>query len=151
MIDGVVLEKLVVEADERGRLVPLFRADDEGLGGFGQVHVSTLYPGVVKAWHRHRETTDTITCVSGMVRVGLCDERRGSKTENELNEYYLGEHNPQRLRIPAGVWFGLKGVGTREAIVVVHADRPYDAKDPDEERMHPLLNEIPFDWERRDG
>ncbi len=149
MIEGVAVDPLEVKVDERGRVVPLFRAD-EGLPAFGQIHLTTLHPGVVKAWHRHRRTTDVVACVAGTVRVGLSDDREGSATRGELNEFFLGVHAPWRIRIPPGVWFGLKAVGAGEALVVVYADRPYDPRDPDEERWDPEVNEIPFDWHRRD-
>ena len=59
-------------------------------------------------------------------------------------------HSPLKIRVPAGVWFGLKGIDRGESLVIVHKDQPYNPKDPDEQRMDPLLNEVPFDWERRD-
>ena len=149
MIEGVVVDRLEVKPDERGRVVPLFRRD-EGLPAFGQVHLTTLYPGVVKAWHRHRRSTDVITCIAGMVRLGLCDDREGSPTSGELNEFFLGLHGPLRVSVPPGVWFGLKAVGEMEALVVVYSDQAFDPKDPDEERWDPEVNEIPFDWNRRD-
>lgn len=150
MIDGLQIQHLEPHADERGRLMSLFRSGEEGLPPFGQVHVTAVYPGVVKGWHRHRHTTDVFCCVQGMVRLGLYDEREGSKTAGELNEFYLGVHHPLRILVPPGVWFGLKGLGSEEALVVVYADRSYDPKDPDQESMDPEVNEIPFDWSLRD-
>ena len=150
MIAGVLVKNLEVRADERGRFVELVRADEPGLGAFGQVHLTTLYPGVVKAWHRHRHRTDTVCVVSGMARLGLYDAREDSKTKEELNQFFLGVHAPLRITIPPGVWFGFKGIGDGEALMLVHTDQPHDPKDPDEERWDPVVNEIPFDWERRD-
>lgn len=148
MIDGVEVRKLEVKADERGRLMVLFHAGDSV--PFGQVHMTTLYPGVVKAWHRHRHRTDSIVVLSGMARLGLYDGREGSRTEAQLNQFFLGVHGPIRITVPPGVWFGMKGLGPEEALVVVMTDRAHDPRDPDEERMDPVVNEIPFDWERRE-
>ena len=39
--------------DERGRLMEMLRCDDPIFKGFGQVYLTTAYPGVVKAWHYH--------------------------------------------------------------------------------------------------
>lgn len=150
MIDGVQVVELKVKPDERGRLVELFRADQGGIP-FGQVHLTTVFPGGIKAWHRHKRRTDVLAVVEGQVRLGLYDGRTDSRTEGELNQFFLGVHGPLRITIPPGVWFGLKGMGTTEALVVVFTDHPHDPRDPDEERMDPVLNEIPFDWERRDG
>ncbi len=150
MIEGVRIEQVRWKPDERGRLAELFRADEDDLPPFGQVHVTTVLPGAIKGWHRHRRRTDVLAVVSGMVRLGLFDERGESRTRGELMELFLGDHQPLRVTIPPGVWFGLKGYGEKEAIVVVLTDRPRDPKDPDEERWHPVANEIPFDWDRRD-
>lgn len=149
MIAGVSLKPLEPKVDERGRVVELFRAD-EGLPAFGQVHLATVQPGAVKAWHRHAERTDVFAVIAGTVRVGLFDGRRGSETEGEVNEFFLGTHLPRRLVVPPGVWFGLKGVGVEEALVVVYTDHAYRRLSADEERWDPEVNEIPFDWARRD-
>ncbi len=149
MIEGVRVSEIKVKADERGRLCELFRKDDPDTVDFAQVHLTTLYPGVVKAWHRHREKSDVITVVSGMARIGLYDDRRKSKTEGEVNEFYLGIHRPMRLLVPPGVWFGLKCVGPTEALVLVLTDRLHQAKVPDEETLDPEANDIPFDWDLR--
>jgi dTDP-4-dehydrorhamnose 3,5-epimerase len=147
VIDGVSLETLEPRFDERGRLIELFRSDADDCRGYGQVHVATMFPGVVKAWHRHRRRRDVLAVVSGMVRLGLYDDRAGSKTEGELNQFFLGVHNPLRISIPPLVWFGMKGLGSDEALVVVLTDATYDPRDPDEDRIDPEVNDIPFDWD----
>jgi dTDP-4-dehydrorhamnose 3,5-epimerase len=45
MIDGVVIKKLKVIADERGRLMEILRGDDNFFEKFGQVYMTTAYPG----------------------------------------------------------------------------------------------------------
>lgn len=150
MIEGVVLEELVNHPDERGRVLELDREDTPDHRAVAQTTLVTLFPGVVKAWHRHLHRTDTLVCVRGTVRVGLYDPREGSSTTGDLNQFYLAEIAPRRLRIPPEIWFGLKAAGPEEAYVLVLSDRVYDPADPDEERLDPHINEIPFDWDRRD-
>jgi len=67
MIDGVKTKKLRVIPDDRGRLMEILRADDEVFIKFGQVYATTVYPGVVKAWHYHKKQVDNIAVVAGMV------------------------------------------------------------------------------------
>ena len=57
-IDCVWTKPLRVIPDERGRLMEILRVDDEGFTKFGQVYLSTTYPGVVKAWHLHKVQDD---------------------------------------------------------------------------------------------
>ena len=48
-IDGVKMKSLHYIADERGRLLEILRKDDEFYIKFGQVYITTAYPGVIKA------------------------------------------------------------------------------------------------------
>jgi len=147
----VVAERLKVVPDERGRLMEIMRRDDPFFTGFGQVYLSTVYPGVVKAWHYHNVQEDRFTCVRGMVKAVLYDDRAGSVTRGALNEFYVGEHNPCLIVIPAGVYHGWKCVSEYEAYVINIPSEPYNRSDPDEFRLDPHSTEIPYDWSRKDG
>ena len=54
LINGVQVKQLRWIPDERGKLMEMLRCDDPMFEKFGQVYVTTCYPGVVKAWHYHR-------------------------------------------------------------------------------------------------
>jgi dTDP-4-dehydrorhamnose 3,5-epimerase len=150
-IEGVVVQPLKVVPDERGRLMEIMRRDDPFFSGFGQVYLSTVYPGVVKAWHYHRVQEDRFTCVRGMVKAVLYDDRNGSPTRGALNEFYVGEHKPCLIVIPAGVYHGWKCVSEYEAYVINVPSEPYNRSNPDEYRVEPHSGEIPYDWSRKDG
>ncbi|MDI6753967.1 MAG: dTDP-4-dehydrorhamnose 3,5-epimerase family protein [Thermodesulfobacteriota bacterium] len=151
MISGVKIKKLKVIPDERGRLMEMLRADDEVFKQFGQVYMTTAYPGVVKAWHYHKKQTDNFVVVKGMMKVVLYDSRDGSPTYKEINEFFVGEHNPILLQIPPLVFHGFKGISENEAIVINIPTEVYSYKDPDEYRLEPHGSEIPYDWSRKDG
>ena len=72
-------------------------------------------------------------------------------TRQELAEYVLGVHNPILVQIPPGVYHGFKGVSLEEAIVVNCPTEPYNRADPDEYRVDPHDNDIPYDWALKDG
>lgn len=151
MIDGVVVKPLKVIPDERGYLMEMFRSDDPFFEKFGQSYLTVVYPGVVKGWHYHKKQTDHFCAVKGMAKVVLYDDREGSPTRGEVNEYFMGEKNPILLRIPAGVLHGMKGIGTEPAMIVNVPSEVYRYADPDEHRVHPHDNDIPYSWERKDG
>lgn len=71
MIDGVNVKKLKILPDERGRLMEMFREDDELFIRFGQVYLTTAYPGVVKAWHYHQKQTDHFNPVLVQIPPGV--------------------------------------------------------------------------------
>ena len=151
MIDGVKLKALKVIPDERGRLTEILRRDDELFEAFGQVYVTTTYPGVVKAWHKHEKQSDNIACVAGMIKVALYDAREGSPTHGEVRQYYLGVHRPALLHVPAGIYHGWMCVSQEEAVIVNVPTEPYDYAHPDEQRLDPCDSAIPYDWTRKDG
>ena len=151
LIDGVRTKTLSVHADERGRLMEMLRADDELFEKFGQVYLTTAYPGVVKAWHYHKKQVDHFVCVHGMMKVVLYDDREGSPTRGLLNEFFLGVHHPLLLRIPAGVYHGFKCISECEALIVNIPTEVYHYAEPDEFRIDAHDPRVPYDWARRDG
>ena len=151
MIQGVKIKKLKVVPDERGRLMEVLRRDDELFQNFGQVYVTTTLPGVVKAWHKHEKQSDNIACPSGMIRMALYDGRTGSPTFQEINEFYLGIHNPLLVQVPAGIYHGWKCVSQEEALIINIPTEMYSREHPDEQRLDPYANDIPYDWKRKDG
>jgi dTDP-4-dehydrorhamnose 3,5-epimerase len=151
LIDGVRTKKLAVHADERGRLMEMLRADDELYEKFGQVYLTTAYPGAVKAWHYHEKQVDHFTCVHGMMKVVLYDDRKDSPTKGLVNEFFLGVHNPTLLEIPAGVYHGFKCISEHEALIVNVPTEMYHYDKPDEFRLDAHDPKIPYDWARKDG
>ena len=149
MIDGVKVKKLAVHCDERGRLAEMLRSDDAMFIKFGQVYMTTVYQGAVKAWHYHKKQVDSFVCVKGMIKLVLFDSRDGSKTRGELNEFFIGEHNPSLVQIPNGVYHGFKGISDVESIVINTPTETYNAKEPDEFRLPADAKEIPYDWARK--
>jgi len=150
MIDGAKITPLRAVPDERGRLMEMFRADEPDFEKFGQVYLTTGYPGVVKAWHYHKKQTDNFICVQGMMKVVLYDPREGSPTRGQVQEVFMGAWNPVRLRIPAGVYHGFKCISTGEAMIINVPTEPYNRKEPDEFRLPAHTSEIPYDWSRQD-
>jgi dTDP-4-dehydrorhamnose 3,5-epimerase len=151
MIHGVKIKDLRVLPDERGRLMEILRSDDELFTKFGQAYLTTAYPGVTKAWHYHKIQTDNFVVVKGMMKLVLYDSREDSPTHGEVNEFFLGEHNPKLLQIPPYVYHGFKCISEQEAMVINIPTELYNYKKPDEYRLDPHTVEIPYDWSRKDG
>ncbi|MBW2183188.1 MAG: dTDP-4-dehydrorhamnose 3,5-epimerase family protein [Deltaproteobacteria bacterium] len=150
MIEGVKTKKLKVIPDERGRLMEMLRSDDELFITFGQVYLTTAYPGVVKGWHYHKKQTDNMVVVKGMMKIVLYDAREGSSTKGEVNEFFMGIHNTILLQIPPFIFHGFKCIGEEEAMVINCPTETFNYDDPDEFRVDPHENDIPYDWERAD-
>jgi dTDP-4-dehydrorhamnose 3,5-epimerase len=152
MIDDVKFKRLKVIPDERGRLMEIIRCDDpEFYTRFGQVYMTTAYPGVVKGWHYHRYQDDNFAVVKGMIKLVLYDRRSTSSTHGEIQQFFMGELNSLLVHIPREVAHGFKTVGAEEAIIINLVTEPYNYEQPDEYRIDPYSGEIPYDWALKEG
>lgn len=149
MIHGVQLTPLKKICDERGRVMHLMRNDWPIFQSFGEAYFSVVHPGIVKGWHLHKEITLNYTAVTGMIKCVLYDEREDSPTRGEVNELFLGEHNYQLVTIPPGIWNGVKGASTAEAIIAIVLSHPYNPLEV--VRVDPFKNHIPYDWAVKHG
>ena len=124
----------------------ILRSDWEHFQKFGQAYVTAAYPHVVKAWHMHKKQSDNFTCIHGMMKVALYDAREDSPTYKEINEFFVGEQNPILISVPPRVYHGFKAIGTKTAFFLSIPDMPYNYDEPDEYRLPPDTDEIPYDW-----
>lgn len=149
MIDGVIIKQLKKIPDERGTIMHMMRVDDPEFEKFGEIYFSTVYPGVIKGWHIHKEMSLNYAVIYGMIKLVLYDEREGSSTKGKIQEIFLGWDNYCLVKIPPMVWNGFKGMGTTMAIVANLATIPHR---PDEiERLGFFDKRIPYSWELKHG
>jgi len=151
VILGVRTKALKLIPDERGFLMEILREDDPIFERFGQAYLTVAYPGIVKGWHYHKRQQDYFTVLKGMAKVVLYDDRETSPTRGEVNEFFLGERNPTLVVIPPLVIHGLKGIGVEPAYLLNIPTHKYEYSEPDEFRIDPHDNDIPYDWDRKDG
>ena len=151
LIKGVIVKDLSVIPDERGRLMEIMRKDDPFFREFGQVYMTTNYPGVVKAWHAHHHQTDHVACLKGMIKMVLYDGRPDSPTYKAINEFFVGIHNPKLIVIPPMVYHGWKCISNEESVVVNIPDNVFDYQEPDELRKPYDTEDIDYDWEIKMG
>ncbi|MCM8764697.1 MAG: dTDP-4-dehydrorhamnose 3,5-epimerase family protein [Candidatus Omnitrophica bacterium] len=149
MIQGVKIKRLNYVADDRGRLLEILRSDDDIFEKFGQVYITTCYPGVIKAWHLHKKQNDNMVVISGMAKIVLYDQREKSQTYGEINEFISGDYNPLLIHIPVNIFHGFTCISNEEAILLNIPTLPYNHSRPDEYRLPFDSEKIPYDWERK--
>ena len=71
-----------------------------------QINLSTSASGVLRGLHYHLRQVDYWFPVSGRIRVGLFDLRRGSPTEGARELFELDAETPSGVFIPVGVAHG---------------------------------------------
>jgi len=146
MIQGVTVKKLKIIPDDRGRLMEIFRCDDALFEKFGQVYMTTVYKGIVKAWHYHKLQTDNFVCIRGRICLGLYDSREDSPTFKQTASFIMSLEDPILVSIPQLVYHGFKGLSEEESVVINTPTEPYNHKEPDEHRLDAFDNDVPFDW-----
>ncbi|HON55911.1 MAG TPA: dTDP-4-dehydrorhamnose 3,5-epimerase family protein [bacterium] len=151
LIKDVKIKKLHFNVDERGRLIEILRNDDEIFQQFGQLYITTAYPGVVKGWHYHKKQDDYFYVIKGMAKIVLYDNREGSETKGLINEFFMGDYNQMVLKIPKNVLHGFKCISEKECLIMNCPTYSYNPAEPDEYRLPAHTTEIPYDWSRKDG
>ena len=149
MIEGVTVTPLRQIFDERGKVMHMLREDSPAFERFGEIYFSSVHPGAIKAWHLHKRMTLNYAVVFGEIKFVLYDDRPGSSSHGQIQEFFLSPENYQLVTVPPLIWNGFKGFGDTPAIVANCATLPHD---PDEiERKPPFDPGIPYDWGLRHG
>ena len=98
MIEGVIITPLRRIPDERGTIMHMMRNDSPAFTKFGEIYFSSVYPGVIKAWHIHDIMTLNYYVVSGTIKFVLYDER-SDFTYLTISEHFRkkGVNTPKKL------------------------------------------------------
>jgi dTDP-4-dehydrorhamnose 3,5-epimerase len=99
------------------------------MSGEGQINFSMQYPGVIKAWHRHRLQTDFWMALVGHIKVGVYDQEN-----DKAWSIVIGEKRPGTVVIPPPLWHGAATVGDTPAGLLYYVTHSYNPNEPDEER-----------------
>jgi dTDP-4-dehydrorhamnose 3,5-epimerase len=147
LIEGLQVLPLRRIPDERGTIFHLMKRTDPHFQQFGEVYFSTIYPGVVKGWHRHQEMTLHYACPVGRIKLVVFDDRERSPTRGGLVEIYLGQDSYHLAIVPPEVWNGFKGMSEPFALVANCCTHPHDPARSS--RLDPFENHIPYSWDVR--
>jgi len=82
--------------------------------------------------------------IYGEIKFVLFDDREGSQTRGEIQEFFISPENYVLVTVPPLIWNGFKSVGTKTAIVANCATMPHS---PNEIERRPAFDvSIPYDW-----
>jgi dTDP-4-dehydrorhamnose 3,5-epimerase len=124
-IAGVILSRPEVHADDRGRLVEMFRASANA-ERFVQANHSRSRRNVLRGLHYHRKQADLWYVVAGRARVGLAD-LRVEEERSPVQTLVLDGEEPAVLYIPPGVAHGFLALTDVDLIYWVSEE--YDGTD----------------------
>lgn len=149
MIEGVIIKRLDRFPDERGTVSHMLKYTDKEFIKFGEIYFSSVHPNAIKAWHLHKKMILNYVCISGNIKLVLCDDRSDSPTYRKIQEIFIGEDDYCLVQIPNGVYNGFKAVGDRTAIVANCSTLPYDPKEIT--RLPFNTGHIDYNWEIKNG
>ena len=145
LIDGVRLREVRNVVTRNGVTTEIYRYDWESapLHVAQAIHVS-LRGRAISAWHCHERQTDRIFVVQGSIRLVLFDDREASATRGKLDVLLMSPLRPTLVTIPPGVWHGLQNLEPDTSTFVNLFDHAYRYDDPDEWRLPPDTDAIPW-------
>ncbi len=129
MIEDVIITRLKVIKDDRGKVMHMLRNDSPVFKNFGEIYFSTINFNSVKAWHLHKEATLNYVCVKGKVKLVLYDDRKNSSTKGKIKEYDLSPEDYYLITIPPNIWNGFKGLDKEESIIANCLTLPHNEKE----------------------
>ena len=145
----ITTRRLTWHADGRGQLMECLRNDSpEYHSDFGQVYMTTVKPGIIKAWHYHNHQTDRMILVKGTVRfVGYVLDEADQENSQVVLDFVVSDRDPYLIEIPSGVYDGFQNAhDSEEAYIMNVSTRAYNHSDPDEVRLSPYDSAIAFNW-----
>jgi dTDP-4-dehydrorhamnose 3,5-epimerase len=142
-IDGVQLVEIKRFVDDGGSFMELARVSGGIAAAFPgfeikQINYSEMDPGIIKAFHVHRQQTDVWFVPPGdKMLLVLLDVREASKTRNVQRRLVLGDGGCRLVRIPPGVAHGVKNLAPTRGRVIYFVDRQFspDPNQGDEGRL----------------
>jgi dTDP-4-dehydrorhamnose 3,5-epimerase len=141
-IEGVGITPLRIIKGESGDVMHALKQPEESFQGFGEAYFSTVHPGAVKGWKKHRMMILNVIVPVGSIKFVLYDGRLGSSSYQSVQEIIISPENYQRLTVPPGVWMAFQGLGESESILLNIASIPHD---PLEAENLPVQNDtIPY-------
>jgi dTDP-4-dehydrorhamnose 3,5-epimerase len=136
MLNSIIVTDLNRITVSGGDVLHAMRTDSPGYNGYGESYFSKIEPGAIKAWKKHSEMTLNLVVPLGMVRFVFTD------ADGDFLIKEIGEQNFARLSVPPGIWFGFKGLGNGESLILNISNILHDPNEVERKERH----EIPFDW-----
>lgn len=142
-IDGVQVVDLPVLRDDGGYFLELSRFTKHVMQQFPdfnlqQLNLSEMDPGVIKAWHIHKQQDDIwFVPPSHRLLVALRDIRETSSTKDVTLRFVLGGGKGQLVFIPHGVAHGAANLWDKPSLMLYLVSQQFssDSKTNDEFRL----------------
>lgn len=138
---GVEITPLRSIQTDQGDVLHGIRKTDATFYGFGEAYFSSILPGCLKGWKRHREMTLNLIVPVGSIRF-VVFKNHDSCVINTAMDVILGRENYSRITIPPGLWVGFQGLGHNENMLLNVATHEHDPLEFDTIG----ISELDYNW-----
>ena len=122
----VEIKELDYFEDDRGWLLKILKEEDMGKSGFGEIYLTVAHPGITKANHYHKNTSEWFCVIQGVAKLVLQD-----MASQERKEIIMGAEKFITVKIPSGIAHAVKNIGQDRMYLIAVADQPYNPKNTD--------------------
>ena len=136
MLNSIIVTDLERISVSGGDVLHAMRTDSPGYKGYGESYFSIIEPGAIKAWKKHSKMTLNLVVPRGMVRFTFTDG------DGNFLVKEIGDKNFSRLTVPPGIWFGFKGLGSCESLILNISNILHNPNEVERKKK----DEIKFDW-----
>ena len=144
MIQDVLMEPLKILPASDGNVMHMLRADAPFFKEFGEIYFSWVNPGCLKGWKKHLRQTQHFVVPVGKIKLVLFDDRKDSKTNQQIQEIEMSPHDYHLVRVPKNIWYSFKAVSREPALIANCTDIPHDPKESI--RLDISESMIPYSW-----
>ncbi len=123
---GIEIKELDYFEDERGWLLKVIKREDLDKSDFGEVYITATKPGITRAEHYHKKTTEWFCVIKGKAILVLQDINT-----MERKEIIMEDGKFIIVKIPSGIVHAIKNIGEDTMYLVAVADKPYDPENTD--------------------
>ena len=135
-VNKILVASLKVIPVDGGDVMHGLKETDNGYIKFGEAYFSYIKHNKVKAWKKHSLMQLNLIVPKGDVLFVFKDEL------GSFREEIVGDINKVRLTVPPGLWFGFKGINTKDSVILNISNIMHDDKEVERKN----INEIDYDW-----
>ena len=132
-----VLQRLKIIKITAGNIMRILKKKNLTKGGFGEAYFSKIKFRSIKAWKYHKKMFLNLTVPVGKVKFVFYSEK-----DNRFRVIEIGEKKYSRITVPPKIWFGFKGIGKSESIILNITNIEHNPK----EIIRRKKNQIKFKW-----
>lgn len=118
----------------KGDIFKILKSSDEEFKGFGEIYISNVKRGEIKAWKKHLKMTCILIPISGLTKIVVYDEQG-------FQAFNLDSKNKKKLIIPPNTIFGFSAIKGDSSIMNI-ANIEHDPN----ESINYVLHEFKYDW-----